>query len=237
VSQPGLGAHEVVIETPAHEPSLQDLNIEAVTRVLTAWRSRIADLKRDQRFACALAFKNHGRLASARLDHAHSQIVAYPFVPPLLDAEVQLAKAHYARTGRGLLADIVALETRSGSRLIIDAPAVAIAPYASRVPFHVIITPRAAEPRFEEASDESLASVAGVLKDVLPRIDRALEQPAYNLMLHTTPFRESADGFQWWLEILPRINRIGGQEWGSGIARNPVFPEDAAVALRRAQPV
>ena len=238
VSQPGLGAHEVVIETPDHEPSLQDLTVEAVTRVLTAWRSRIGDLARDQRFACAVAFKNHGRLASARLDHAHSQIIAYPFVPPGLEAEMQLAKAHHARTGRGLLADLVAMELRTGTRLVADGPAVAMAPYAARVPFHVIVTPTAVESRFEQASDASVAAVAAVLKDVLQRIDRALERPAYNLILHSPPYREAAEGWsRWWLEILPRINRVGAQEWATGVARNPVFPEDAASSLRRMLPV
>ena len=238
VSQPGLGAHEVVVETPDHEPSLQDLAVDGVTRVLAAWRSRIGDLERDQRFACAVAFKNHGRLASARLDHAHSQIIAYPFVPPGLEREMQLAKTYYARTGRGLLADVADQELSERSRVIAEAPALAFAPFASRVPFHVVITPTAAEPRFEHAADDSLAAVAAVLRDVLRRIDRALDRPSYNLIVHTAPYREAAERWsQWWLEILPRINRVGAQEWATGVARNPVFPEDAAVTLRRMLPV
>ncbi len=238
-SRDGLGAHEVIIETPLHDQLLQHLTAERLWRVLWAWRTRLQDLKRDTRFAAAVVFKNHGRAAGARLDHAHSQIVAYPIVPSALDEKIRGSGEHYGRTGHCIFCDMTTQELRSGRRTVSETPlVVAIAPFASRVPFETWLLPRDHAPRFEEASDATLEAIAVVVKDVMARVDWALEQPAYNLVLHTAPFSGDADaGFHWHLEIIPRVTRSSGLEWGSGIPRNPVSPEEAARVLRSLKPV
>ena len=235
----GLGAHEVVIETPLHDQRLQDLPVDRLWRVLWAWRTRLQDLKRDTRFASAVVYKNHGRAAGARMDHSHSQVVAYPIVPEALDAKVRGAAAHFGWTGRCIFCDVTAQELQDGRRMVSDTlPIIAIAPFASRVPFETWVLPRVHSPRFEEASDATLEATAVVLKDVLARVDWALEQPAYNLVLHTAPFSgEAAPAFHWHLEVVPRVTRWGGLEWGSGVPRNPVSPEEAARVLRGVKPV
>jgi len=230
----GLGAHEVVIETPLHDQPLHRLPVDRLWRVLWAWRTRLQDLKRDARFASAVVFKNHGRAAGARMDHAHSQIAAYPIVPPALDDKVRGAAAHFARTGRCIFCDVTAQERHDGRRMVSDTfPIIAIAPFASRVPFETWVLPRDHAVRFEEASDAMLEAVAAVLKDVMARVDWALERPAYNLVLHTAPFGGEADqAFHWHLELIPRVTRWSGLEWGTGIPCNPVSPEEAARVLR-----
>lgn len=230
----GLGAHEVVIETPVHDQPLHHLSADRLWRVLWAWRTRLQDLKRDARFAAAVVFKNHGRAAGARMDHAHSQIAAYPIVPATLDEKVRGAADHLVRNGRCIFCDITAQELRDGHRVVSGTlPIVAIAPFASRVPFETWLLPRDHAPRFEEASDAVLEAMAAVLKDVMARVDWALERPAYNLVLHTGPFGGGADqAFHWHLEVIPRVTRWSGVDWGSGIPRNPVSPEEAARVLR-----
>lgn len=233
-SRDGLGAHEVIIETPVHDQVLQHLAVDRLWRVLWAWRTRLQDLKRDARFAAAVVFKNHGRAAGARLDHSHSQIAAYPIVPATLDEEVRGAGEHYGLTGHCVFCDLTAQELQDGGRTVSDTlPIIAITPFASRVPFETWLLPRDHAPRFEEASDAALEAMAVVLKDVMARVDWALERPAYNLVLHTAPFSGDADGaFHWHLEVIPRVTRWSGLEWGSGIPRNPVSPEEAARVLR-----
>ena len=233
-SRDGLGAHEVVLETPTHDQVLQDLAADRLWRVLWAWRTRLQDLKRDTRFAAAVVFKNHGLAAGARADHSHSQIAAYPIVPGALDEEVRGAVEHHARTGRCIFCDLTSQDLRDGRRTVSDTvPIIAIAPFASRVPFEAWLLPREHAPRFEELDDAGLTAMAAVLKDVMARVDWALERPAYNLVLHTAPFDGAADGvFHWLLEILPRVTRWSGLEWGTGIPRNPVSPEEAARVLK-----
>lgn len=233
-SRDGLGAHEVVIETPLHDQPLHALDADRLWRVLWAWRTRMQDLKRDSRFTSIVIFKNHGRAAGARLDHSHSQLAAYPLVPPALAGKVQGSARHHAETGRCIFCDTIAQEVHDRQRIISDQDAiVTYAPFASRVPFETWLMPRDHAPRFEETSDQSLELLASAMRTVMSGIDWALERPAYNLVLHSGPLTGEADhAFHWHLEILPRVTRYSGQEWGSGMHRNPVAPEEAARLLR-----
>ena len=236
-SRDGLGAHEVIIETPLHDQPLHALDTDGVARVLWAWRTRLQDLKRDTRFASIVIFKNHGRAAGARLDHSHSQLAAYPIVPPALAEKVHHAERHLDASGRCIFCDVLAEELADRRRIICDESAIlAIAPFASRVPFETWVMPRQHEPRFEEVADSTLKVLATAIRSILARIDWALERPAYNLVLHTAPLSGAADrAFHWHLEILPRVTRHSGLEWASGMHRNPVPPEDAARLLRDRQ--
>jgi UDPglucose--hexose-1-phosphate uridylyltransferase len=233
-SRDGLGAHEVVIETPLHDQPLHQLTPDRLWRVLWAWRTRMQDLKRDPRFAAAMVLKNHGRAAGARSDHALSQVAAYPIVPPVLENKVRCATDYLSAVGRCLFCDAIEQDVRDGLRVVSDGgPVIAIAPFAPRVPFETWLLPREHAPRFEEASDAVLEALAEVLATVGGRLDWALERPACNLVLHTAPFGGAADAaFHWHVEVIPRVARWAAGEWGSGIPRNPVSPEEAARVLR-----
>lgn len=233
-SRDGLGAHEVIVETPIHDQPLQTLDADRLWRVFWAWRTRLQDLKRDRRFVSAVVFKNHGKAAGARLDHAHSQLVAFPVIPPALADELRGAARHLANTGRCVFCDLIEQELKDRRRIIRDQDAIlAVAPYASRVPFETWLLPRDHAPRFEAASDAVLELLAVTFKSVMARIDWALERPACNIVLHTGPFTGDADAaYHWHLEILPRVSRYSGLEWGSGVHRNPVSPEEACRVLR-----
>jgi UDPglucose--hexose-1-phosphate uridylyltransferase len=233
-SRDGLGAHEVIIETPIHDQPLHTLDVDRLWRVLWAWRTRIQDLKRDRRFSSIVIFKNHGRAAGARLDHAHSQLTAFPLIPPALADKLRGAARHLSISGTCIFCDLIAQELKAARRIISDHNGIlAIAPYASRVPFETWLMPRDHAPRFEDASDAVLEALAAQFKAVMARIDWALERPACNFVLHTAPLSAEADSaFHWHLEILPRVTRYSGLEWGSGVHRNPVSPEEAADVLR-----
>jgi UDPglucose--hexose-1-phosphate uridylyltransferase len=161
-------------------------------------------------------------------------LTAYPLIPPALAEKLRGAARHLSISGRCIYCDLIAQELLDARRIISDHDAVlAIAPYASRVPFETWITPRDHSPRFEEASDATLQSVAAMFKKVMARIDWALERPAYNLVLNTAPLSGEADSaFHWHLEVLPRVTRWSGLEFGTGMHRNPVPPEEAARVMR-----
>ena len=233
-SRDGLGAHEVIVETPIHHQPLHMLDVDRLWRVLWAWRTRIQDLKRDTRFASIVIVKNHGRASGARLDHSYSQLTAFPLIPPALSDKLRGAARHLSVSGKCVFCDLTAQELTDGRRVISDQGAViAIAPYASRVPFETWLLPREHSPRFEEATDGTLHDLASTFRSVMARIDWALERPAYNLVLHTAPLSGEADAaLHWHLEIIPRVTRFSGLEWGSGVHRNPVSPEEAAGVLR-----
>ncbi len=232
--RPGLGAHEVIIESPRHDASWYTMTADELTLVLQAWRGRMADLRRDARLRAAVAFKNHGAEAGARLVHAHSQVMATPLVPPHLAHEVDAARRHHTATGRCLLCDLVTQERASGLRVVADSGThVTLAPYASRTPFEAWIVPMHHGARFDETPEGELGALAAALRLLLDRMAAELEAPAFNAVLHSAPFDEPGDGaYHWHLEVLPRVLRPGGFDLGAGVPVNPVSPEKAARVLR-----
>lgn len=232
--RPGLGAHEVVIESPRHDATWYAMPAEDLARVFGAWRSRMADLRHDSRLKAAVAFKNHGAEAGARLVHPHSQVMATPLVPPALAQEMAEARRHHAGTSRCLLCDLVTQERSAALRLVIDTGThLVLAPYASRVPFETWVVPVAHGARFDESPDAALRPLADTVRRLLDRMADELESPAFNAVLHTAPFDEPGDGaYHWYLAVLPRVLRPGGFDLASGVAVNPVAPEKAARVLR-----
>jgi UDPglucose--hexose-1-phosphate uridylyltransferase len=233
----GIGAHEVIIETPDHPKMLAAMSEPEIERVLWAVRERIVDLKRDIRFRYVLAFKNHGAAAGATLEHSHSQVIALPIVPDFVREELDGAKRHYKAKERCVFCDIIRQEIASGQRVIQEnADTVALAPYAPRFPFETWILPRNHGARFEEAPRQVYESLARMLKSVLSRMNRALESPPYNLIVHNSPFSEQVtDFYHWHVELMPKLTRTAGFEWGTGFYINPTAPEEAAQVLRDAK--
>ena len=230
----GIGAHEVIIETPDHDRSLAAMSEPEIERVLWAYRERILDLKQDRRLRYILVFKNHGAAAGATLEHTHSQLIALPIVPDFVREEVEGARRHFAIKERCVFCDIVHQEVADTRRIVAEnAEVVALAPYAPRFAFETWLLPKRHGARFEEAPRHEYESLARLLKSVLQRMERALESPAYNLIVHTAPFADDvADLFHWHVEIIPKLTRLAGFEWGTGFYINPTPPEESAKVLR-----
>ena len=231
----GIGAHEVVIEHTDHDKTFSTMSEQDIVRVLWAFRDRVHDLKNDIRFRYILLFKNHGAAAGATLEHGHSQLIALPIVPNFVREELDGARRHYADKERCVFCDIVHQEMSAGRRVVdANADVVALAPYASRLPFETWLLPRVHASRYEDAPRHVVESLAAMLKSLVARLDRALEKPPYNLIIHSAPLREDAGPFfHWHVEVMPRISRVAGFEWGSGFYINPTAPEEATDVLRK----
>jgi UDPglucose--hexose-1-phosphate uridylyltransferase len=230
----GVGAHEVIIETPDHGRTLAAMSDPEIERVLWAYRERILDLKRDVRMQYIMVFKNHGAAAGATLEHTHSQLIALPIVPDFVREEVDGARRHFAVKERCVFCDVIRQDLADGSRIVVEnADVVALAPYASRLAFETWLLPRRHGARFEDAPRHEYESLARALKAVLRRMDRALESPPYNLVVHTAPiFEDATDFYHWHVEIIPKLTPVAGFEWGTGFYINPTAPEEAASVLR-----
>jgi UDPglucose--hexose-1-phosphate uridylyltransferase len=230
----GIGAHEVIIETPEHDRTFATMSEGEIERVLWAFRARVQDLKQDRRFQYILIFKNHGAPAGATIEHTHSQLIALPIVPNFVREELDGAKRYFKAKERCVFCDIIRQELADRRRVVLEnADVVAVAPYASRLPFETWLLPRRHGARFEEAPRHEYESLARLLKSVMIRVDRALESPAYNLILHTAPLAEAVDDtYHWHMELMPKLTRTAGFEWGTGFYINPTSPEEAARVLR-----
>lgn len=234
----GIGAHEVIVETPDHGTSLSELDNRGVEEVLWAFRARIEDLRKDQRFRYVLIFKNHGSEAGASLAHSHSQLIALPVVPKRVMEEMEGAKNYYRYKDRCVFCDILHQELHDKVRIVMEnAEFVAIAPYASRSPFELWIVPKKHSSSFTDVPPTGYSALAAILRELLARLRVTLEDPPYNFTIHTSPFNElSNEHYHWHFEIIPKLSKIAGFEIGSGFYINSTPPEEAAAFLREATP-
>jgi UDPglucose--hexose-1-phosphate uridylyltransferase len=242
----GIGAHEIIVETPDTDVELADLDVEEILPILQTYRARLLDLRRDLRLRYVMIFKNKGREAGASVAHAHSQLIATPIIPTVVVRELNSAREHFNRNERCLFCDMLRQELRLGERICIETDRfLALAPFAATSPFETWILPREHHHDFALATDDELLGLAAILRDLLRRIRALLDDPAYNLVLHTAPSPHPRPGhpdywstlghdYHWHFELVPRIIRTGGFEIGAGIAINPTPPEDAARMLREA---
>jgi UDPglucose--hexose-1-phosphate uridylyltransferase len=233
----GVGAHEVVIEGPAHDLDLADLPVEHLVEVLKAYRERMVDLHRDRRFRYVLIFKNHGAGAGATLEHTHTQLIATPIIPKILMEELEGARRYHELKERCVFCDIIQQDTadHNGRRVVVmNDRFLTVEPFAPRFPFETWILPRRHDSSFQVVQDEDeFLDLARILKDTLGRLNRALDRPPFNFVIHTAPVTEGElEYFHWHLEIMPVLTRVAGFEIGSGFYINPTPPEDAAQYLR-----
>ena len=231
----GIGAHEVIIETNSHTKGIDELPTEAITAVFRTYKQRILDLKQDIRFRYIQVFKNHGARAGATIPHSHSQVVAMPVVPGRLRERLNHAKAHYTAKDRCIFCDILRYESENHKRILFETPGyIVMSPYSPRLPFELWIFPRNHSASFEDTGDENLSDLAAVFKETLRKINKALESPAYNLLLHNAPFHNNyREYFHWHLELIPVTGGTGGFEVGTHTYINPTLPEEAINVLKK----
>jgi UDPglucose--hexose-1-phosphate uridylyltransferase len=237
----GVGAHEVVIETPGPEP-LEALSLSAIGEVIVAWKVRMLDLIRDSRMRAFFIVKDVGEQAGSLVSHSVSQLVALAVIPPTLARQLAIARDFYERKKRSIFEDIWREEVRAGSRLVYENNGFAVfCPYASRSPFELAVFPKRQCADFHGISDQEVQQLADALKTSLLKLAGALNHPPYHLMLHTAPTRTArrdhwntldAD-FRWHIEIVPALYYESGFEMATGCYLNPVFPETAGAYLRK----
>jgi len=232
----GIGAHEVIIETPDHCATLGELPERQIEEVLWAYKDRVNDLKKDRRFRYILLFRNHGEAAGATLEHPHSELIALPVIPKQVKEEVDGARQFYDFKERCIFCDILREEKKTGSRLVMETERFTmIEPYAPRFPFETWILPKRHESHFEDSDAATLANLAWMVRATIRKLDKVLEQPAYNFIVHSAPVQEPPLAYyHWHLEIIPKLTKVAGFEWGSGFYINPTPPEESATFLRDA---
>jgi UDPglucose--hexose-1-phosphate uridylyltransferase len=232
----GVGAHEVIVETPDHKETLTTMTDKQREEVLWSYRDRVLDLKKDKRFRFTLLFKNQGESAGASVEHTHSQLIALPIVPRNVIEEIEGAKEYYNYKERCIFCDIIRQELSTRVRLVCENDHyVCITPFAARFPFETWILPKSHDPYFEDSQKYEFEALSRILGETLKRQDTALNSPPYNFIIHSSPFNQpyhDEDYYHWHLEIMPRLTNIAGFERGTGFYINPTPPEEAAKFLR-----
>jgi UDPglucose--hexose-1-phosphate uridylyltransferase len=227
-SIPATGSHEVIVNGPEPVLSLAELPVEQVAAAMETWRAR---MRVHSASAYVQLIVNERREAGASLPHTHAQLYALDFVPAEVARERERSGAYTTRTmGQSLLGDLLAEEVRVRERIVaIDEDAVLMAPFASRLPFQLMLAPRRPRPRFEDDGP----SGAALLHDGLCRLARHFgSSPPLNMWVRTAPL--GAEHFCWRIDVVPRLTHLAGLELSTGVNLNIVAPEHAAAVLRDA---
>lgn len=230
----GIGAHEVIVDTPRSVRSISALNDESVQDMIWMYRDRLIDLRKDRRLKYGMIFKNVGAAAGATVYHSHSQLIVTPIVTQTVVQKLESCAEFFNYRGRCLVCDMVAQELEQARRIVLDSEYfVAFEPYAPRTPFETWIVPKFHESHFEDIKQPSCEDLAFVLRRTVALLEKGLGEIAYNYMVFTAPFDSGPLAhFHWHIEIIPRMTKQAGFEWGTGFYINPVPPEDAAEFLR-----
>jgi UDPglucose--hexose-1-phosphate uridylyltransferase len=218
---------EVILYTPRHEATFWELGVDGAHRVVELWAERTAALGARPEIAYVLVFENRGPEVGATITHPHGQIYAFDFVPELPLREL--------RRGGPV--------SEPGDRLVATADGWrAWVPEAPTFPYVLLLMPDDPVPDLPSLDGAGRRAMAGLLVDVLERLDRLFEaRTPYMLWIHQRPF----DGADWpdarlHVEIVTPWRAAGvaryvaAGELGSGVYFNPVVPEEAARALREA---
>jgi UDPglucose--hexose-1-phosphate uridylyltransferase len=232
----GIGAHEVLIETPYHDKDLPDLTNEEIERVISMCCRRSLDLIKDKRLKYIMIFKNYGPAAGASLEHPHTQLIALPMVPKNALEEIKGAAAYFEYRERCIFCDIIRQELEEEERIISqNAHFLAFCPFVSRFPFEIWIIPKQHHGYFSHLTPEEIPYLASVLKDTISRVKNIFGNLSYNFIIHSSPVNGDMgiEGYHWHIEFMPKLMRVAGFEWGSGFYFVPTPPEVAAQYLRQ----
>lgn len=231
----GTGANEVIIESPLHNVDIDNLNVQDITYLIKTYIERILDLRKDKRFEYIIIFKNRGPEAGGKLLHPYSQLIALPVVPKRISEEIASSAKYYELKNRCIFCDIIDNELSFNERIVKETENyIVIAPFASRVSFELWILPKFHLSHFFNITNEQIYELSTVLKDTIYRLNKSLNRPSYNYMIHTAPIKlDEIPYYHWHIEIMPRIKSTEGFEWGTGFYINPTLPEDIVKFLKK----
>jgi len=144
------------------------------------------------------------------------------------------AKNYYDYKERCIFCDIVSQEIDEQKRIVSEnEDYIAICPYAPRFPFETWIMPKRHVAHYEDITTNEIKNLAALFQRTLKKLNKALDRPPYNFMLHTSPINmPELAHYHWHIEITPRITRVAGFERGSGFYINPTAPEVSAQFLK-----
>lgn len=239
--KPSEGLCEVVVYTPDHGSTLAEQPVEQIYKLFQVWRDRFADLSANEFVRYVFIFENKGEAVGVTLHHPHGQIYAYPFVPPRVEREIQMAREYKEKNGKNLIASILEEERKTGKRIVTENQNfTALIPFFARYPYEVHIYPNLHAEALTDFSNEQLKDLAIVFKQTISAFDKLFDRSfPYIMVMHGRPSDgENYDFFDFHIEFYPpmrtetKLKFLAGSEAGAGMFINDTLPEDKAAELR-----
>jgi len=230
----GVGAHEVIVNSPSHENDLAQMTVGEIAKVIRTWIDRYQTHSANRSIQYVLIINNHGKEAGASLEHPHTQLFGVPVIPLAIQEDLDGTRRYEEQHGRCVYCDIIAYECRSGDRVVYENEHFLVfAPFASRTPFETQIIPKRHEVNFADMTAAEQVAFADALHQLTGRIGNGLNNPPFNFYIHSAPCHlAKGTTYHWHVELLPKLAIAAGFELGSGIMINVATPEAAAEFLR-----
>ncbi|MCQ4121006.1 galactose-1-phosphate uridylyltransferase [Rhodococcus tibetensis] len=239
---PGSGRCEVVCFTSDPDAGFSSLDVGRVRTVVDVWADRTAELSALPGIRQVFCFENRGKEIGVTLTHPHGQIYAYPYLPARTDTLIHRSRAHFERTGRLLLSDVLDAERRSGRRIVLTAEHwTAYVPAASRWPLEVHLAPHLDVRDLAELDDAQRDELAHVYLELLRRVDRffdGVDTVPYIAAWHQAPVGDDRRFGRLHLQLFSmmrspgRMKYLAGSESSMGAWINDTTPERIADRLR-----
>jgi len=228
-----IGHHEVLVESTNHDDDPADAELPQLMHLVNAYIDRLRELSAKPYVQYVSIFRNYGREAGASLSHAHSQIIATPTVPRIVEEEMAASKNFYDQHQKCVFCDIIEKETKSPRLVLNNAHFVVFAPYASVHPLEFWILPKKHDTNILSLTQTEIKAFAETLKTSLKALKDLVNDPPYNYGFHLSINREAENYYHWHLEVYPKLAIWAGFEKNTGMYINTVTPETAAAELRK----
>lgn len=229
----GVGHHEVLVESPNHDEHPADAKLPQLVHVINAYIDRLRELSTAPYVKYVAIFRNHGAEAGASLKHAHSQLVAMPFVPQFIKQEIAVSMEFWSQNKRCFFCDLMAREAKSPRFVVDNGQFMVLTPYASVNPLEFWIIPKKHEANLLNLTTNEKESLAQTLKSTLKALKELVNDPPYNYGFHISINKEDQDCYHWHLEVYPKLTVWAGFEKSTGTYINTIPPETAAAELRQ----
>jgi len=229
-----VGFHEVVV-TKNHNKSIGQFEIIKIKELLDVYHARYLELMRKPFVNYISIFHNHGPEAGASIPHPHSQILTTPLIDVDLKRALSTSERYFKKHKRCIYCEMGKWERKVKKRIIFEnKDFVVLCPFASKVAFETIISPKYHSAYFEKITEKEKWQLAEAFKMALGKLYKALRDPDYNFYLHTAPCDgKKYDHYHWHFTILPKTAIWAGFEVGTRIEISTIEPEKAAEYLRK----
>jgi UDPglucose--hexose-1-phosphate uridylyltransferase len=229
-----VGHHEVFIESPCHNEHPGAARVSQLVHLINAYLDRMMVLSQKTYVKNISLFRNHGSTAGASLSHAHTQLITTPFIPTILEEEIESSKSFWNKNHECRLCNVLQKE-KKGPRFVWENRSfVVFAPWASINPLEFWVMPKKHNSDMLAMSSFEIEDLAETMRVSLGGLKTILNDPPYNYGFHNAVSKDVQDYYHWHLEVYPRLSIWAGFEKSTGMFINVISPEDAAIELKKA---
>lgn len=237
------GICEVVLFTSDHEAVMSEEPLSKFIKLVKVWKDRYEELGSKDFIDYVFIFENKGEEVGVTLNHPHGQIYAYPFVPPIIEKELESSREHFEEHDECLFCRVLNKELESGKGIVSKNDSfTAFVPFYARYTYEVHIYSNDHLPSIGDFDKKEEEDLANILKEVLSRYDDLFDfEFPYIMAMHQKPTTDGGEDYSHFhIEFYPpyrteeKLKHLAGSEIGAGTFINNSLAEEKGDELREA---